>query len=177
MEIATRLDPLEPVIIEGLPYLSLLSGDFEAAEAGFRRLITSAPHVAKGYTGCGRALWALGRHAEAIEMLERGRSLLGDVPSVLGALAQVYGTAGNEAEARRYLSALHEMAKSRYVPTSCLALAHAGLGECETALDHLERGVELRELPLNHMKVHPAYDSLRGHARFQKLLVTMNLAG
>ncbi|MEP7364084.1 MAG: tetratricopeptide repeat protein [Acidobacteriota bacterium] len=177
MEIATRLDPLEPVIIEGLPYLSLLGGDFEDAEMGFRKLIASAPHVAKGYTGCGRALWAQGRHAEAIEMLERGHSLLGDVPSVLGALAQVYGTAGNEAEARRYLATLYEMAKTRYVPTSCLALAHAGLGECELALDHLERGVEHRELPLSHMKVHPAYNALRGHPRFHKLLIKMNLVG
>lgn len=175
MEIATRLDPLEPVIIEGLPYLALLSGDYAAAEAGFRKLIACAPQFAKGYTGCGRALWAMGRHREAIEMLERGRGLLGDVPSVLGALGQVYATAGNEGEARAFLAKLYEMAKARHVPSSCLALVHAGLGEHDEALGHLERGVERRELPLNQMAVHPGYAVLRGEERFRRLLVKMNL--
>ena len=110
-------------------------------------------------------------------MLEMGRSLLGDVPSVLGALGQVYATEGNEAEARRYLAMLYEMAKTRHVPASCFALVHAGLGERDAALGHLERGVEQRELPLTHIKVHPGYDALRGEERFQRLLVKMRLVG
>ncbi|HZO53221.1 MAG TPA: tetratricopeptide repeat protein [Bryobacteraceae bacterium] len=177
LDIAARLDPLEPIILESGPYLSLLCGDFAAAEAGYRKLIASAPQFTKGYTGCGRSLWGMGRYAEAIEMLEMGRSLSGDVPSVLGALGQVYATAGNEPEARRYLAMLYEMSKTRHVPTSCLALVHSGLGEREAALGHLERGVERRELPLNHMKVHPGYDALRGEERFQRLLVKMRLVG
>lgn len=176
IEIASRLDPLEPVIIEALPYLSLLSRDYASAEAGFRKLIASAPQFAKGYTGCGRSLWAMGRYEEAIEMLEIGRGLLGNVPSVMGALGQSYAMAGNEAEARRLLALLYEMAKSRHVAASCLAVAHLGLGEPEEALTHLERGVEGREYSLHHLKVHPAYDALRGQARFERLLVRMNLA-
>jgi hypothetical protein len=94
---------------------------------------------------------------------------------VLGALGQVYATAGNEGEARRFLGMLYEMTKTRYVPSSCLALVHTGLGETDAALDLLERGVERRELPLNHMKVHPGYDALRGEPRFDRLLLRMNL--
>jgi len=175
MDIAMRLDPLEPVIVEGGAYLSMLSGDYEAAEASYRKLIAGAPHFAKFHTGCGRTLWAMGRFEEAIEMLEAGRGLSGDVPSVLGALGQVHAEAGHEAEARRFLARLYEMAKARHVPASCVALVHVGLGEHDEALAHLERGVERHEMPLNQMKVHPGYRDIRGNPRFQRMLVRMNL--
>lgn len=137
--------------------------------------MAASPHYAKALTGCGRALWGMARYDEALEMLEAGRRLGGDVPSVLGALGQVHAMAGHRDEARGFLGQLYEMARIRHVPASCLALVHAGLGEHEAALAHLERGVERHEMPLVQMKVHPGYDALRGQARFEGLLRRMNL--
>jgi TolB-like protein/Tfp pilus assembly protein PilF len=177
LELAERLDPLEPIIAEGCAYMSLRSREFDRAEACYRRLIAAAPHYAKALTGCGRALWGQGRYIEALEMLEAGRRLAGDLPSVLGALGQVHAMAGHQAEARGFLSQLYEMAKTRHIPASCLALVHAGLGEHDAALAHLERGVDRREMPLVQMKVHPGYDALRAQPRFEGLLRRMNLLG
>ncbi|MBK7930247.1 MAG: tetratricopeptide repeat protein [Bryobacterales bacterium] len=175
LEFAERLDPLEPIIAEGCAYMSLLSREFERAEACYRRLMAASQHYAKAWTGCGRALWGMGRYDEALEMLEAGRRLAGDLPSVLGALGQVHAMAGHRDAAQGLLGQLYEMAKARHVPASCLALVHTGLGEHDAALAHLEQGVDRREMPLVQMKVHPGYDALRGQPRFEGLLRRMNL--
>jgi serine/threonine-protein kinase len=122
----------------------------------------------------GRAYFCLKRYDEAIEMLERGHALSGERPALLGALSQTHAAAGNIAEARRLLKALHEMSSRRHVPATCFAIAHLGLGEPEQALDFLDRGCAAREVTLASVKVHPIYDPLRGHPRFDALLKRMN---
>ena len=96
--------------------------------------------------------------------------MAGDLPNILGALGQTYALAGQRAEARRLLEELSRQSAREYVPSTCFALIHAGLGENDQALGWLEKGAEQRELPLCTLKVHPAYDSLRGEPRFAALL-------
>lgn len=175
--LARQLDPLEPIIVESEGYLALLRGDFAAAARVYGSLAASAPQYAKGHTGLGRALWGLGDFNGAIRSLETGRQLSGDMPSILGALAQVHGCAGNHDAARRFLGQLRETAAAKYVSASCLALGHLGLGETGEALDWLERGVERHDMPMAQLYVHPGYRDLRGHPRFEALLQRMNFAG
>ena len=68
------------------------------------------------------------------------------------------------------LARLTELEKTRYVPSTTIALVHLGLGEVDRALEFLERACDRRDLPVSVLKVHPAFDAARGERRFAALL-------
>ena len=173
--IAGQLDPLSNIIREGCAFLRLLQRDYEGAVRGYRELIESSPAFYKAYTSLGRAYIQQGRFLDAIAMLEKGRTMAGDIPSILGAMGQVYALAGEASRAREVIGTIAELARRMYVPATVFAIVYIGLGEYEGALDWLELGYERRDTPLVALKVHPIYDPLRGLARFEALLARMRL--
>jgi tetratricopeptide (TPR) repeat protein len=175
IRIAIELDPLEPIVAEATAYVALLSRDHRKAEADYRKMTEDHPHFSKSWTGLGRALWALGRHNDAVKMFEKGRELAGDLPSVLGALGQAYACAGNAPKARRLLARLQEISRRRHVSSICFAVIHLGLHEADAALEWLEKGCERREPALASINVHPIYDDLRGNPRFEALVERIGL--
>jgi TolB-like protein/Flp pilus assembly protein TadD len=175
IEIARALDPLSPIIREAIGFLAMLDRRYEEAIAHYREEVELDPFFYKGYTSMGRAYIQLGMYEEAIAHLEKGRSLAGDVPNILGALGQAWALSGNTAEARKFLKQLQQLSKTSYIPCSGIALIHLGLGEKEKALEILEAGCEQRHLVLATLKVHPAYDDLRGEPRFSAILQRMGL--
>jgi hypothetical protein len=68
------------------------------------------------------------------------------------------------------LAKLKDASSRRPVPSTCFALIHLGLGQKDAALDWLECAADRRETPIIAIKVHPAYDDLRGEPRFCALL-------
>jgi serine/threonine-protein kinase len=173
IEIARQVDPLSLIISEGRAYLFTLARRYDKAIETYQALIDLDPSFFKFYTSMGRAYMLNGMYADAIAMLEQGRALAGELPSILGALGQTYAAAGDRAAAQRLLDELKGMASNRPVPVTCFALVHAGLGEYEAALDWLERGCAQHELRLPAINVHPAYDALRDRPRFTALLRRM----
>jgi serine/threonine-protein kinase len=176
MDTALVLDPLSSIVHESRAYVMMLSRRFEDALAGYRAILDFDPDFYKAYTSMGRAYAQLGRYADALAMLEKGRSKVGDMPSILGAMGQVCALAGDTGRARGLLAQLEKMAESSYVPCTPLALVHLGLGESQRALDLLETGEARKEPSLCSLRVHPAYDALRGEARFEKILERLKLA-
>jgi serine/threonine-protein kinase len=83
--------------------------------------------------------------------------------------------AGRREEALHCLDELHATARTRYVPSTCFAIVHIGLGELDRSLDWLELACDQRELPVTMVKVHPVYDPLRSQARFKNILVRLGL--
>lgn len=177
LEISIKLDPLAPILQEGRAFLNTLRRRYDEAIALFQRMLEMDPSQYKAYTSMGRAYLQKGEYRKAIELLEVGRTLVGDMPSILGALGQAHGLLGNVAEARQLLLKLEEIAATRPVPCSCFALAYLGLGEKDAALTWLEHGVSRHQSPMVALKVHPAYDDLRDEPRFQALLRTIGLGG
>jgi serine/threonine-protein kinase len=176
IETAIALDPLSSIIREGRAYLLMLMRRFDESLDSYRRILETDPEFYKAYTSMGRTYAQQGRYSQALEMLEKGHSMAGDMPSILGAMGQVCGLAGDRERARGLLAQLHEQSRHAYVPGTCFALIHLGLGERERALDWLERTCARRELPIASCKVHPAYDALRDEPRFHALLRTLRLA-
>jgi TolB-like protein/Flp pilus assembly protein TadD len=170
LEIARQLDPLSSILREGLAFLKLLAHDYEGAAAEFHLLIKDDPSFYKGYTGLGRAYAMQGNYLDALRLLDKGRSMAGDMPNILAAMGQVYALGGEPARAREGLAKLARMAKTNYVPSTAFAIIHLGLGEHDRALDWLEKGVAVHDPPLTSLNVHPVYDPLRAHPRFQALL-------
>jgi TolB-like protein/tetratricopeptide (TPR) repeat protein len=172
-EMAIKLDPLSPIMMEGRGYLRLLVREYDDAIRVYSGTVASDPSFYKSHTSMGRIYIQKGEYAKAIELLQKGLTMAGEVPSILGALGQAYGLSGQRSEANRMLTRLAEMAESRAVPSSCFALVHLGMGETDAALTWLERGVQRHEASVITLKVHPAYDPLRGEARFQALLAAI----
>lgn len=170
IEIARELDPLSSIIHEAFPFLRILARQYDLAIEASRQITESDPGFYKGYTTMGRAYAQQGRYADAIAMLEKGRSLAGDIPNILAALGQIHGLSGDRKRAREFLARLAELARARYIPATSFAIVHLGLGEKKRALDWLERGCERRDLSLAALKMHPIYDPLRGDPRFEELL-------
>ncbi len=123
----------------------------------------------------GRAYIQKGMYEEAIVQLRKGRELAGDIPNILGALGQAFGLSGQAGEARRILDELRQLSASRFVPCTSVSLVHLGLGETEQALQSFEEECNRREIVLQPLKVHPAYDQLRGEPRFTAILQRMGL--
>ena len=175
-ELAQRLDPLSPIIGESPGYMLLLTRRYQEAEQYYRDLAATFPSFYKAHTALGRTLLQMGRFDEAILELERGRRLGGgDFSSILGAMGQAHALNGNRDEAVRLLGTLEEISRARFVPATCFALIHLGLGDKKRALERLRRGVDQHELSVCALAVHPAYDSLRDEPEFRVLLERMGL--
>jgi serine/threonine-protein kinase len=177
IDLALELDPLSPIIREGKGFLMMLSRRYDEAIEEYRQTLDLDCFFYKAFTSMGRAYTQKGMYEEAISMLQKGRSLSGDMPNILGALGQTYAMANRPADARRLLEELAELARRRHVSSTCFALIHLGLGEKDQALDWLETGARGRETSLAGLKVHPAYDNLRAEPRFQTLLRKLGMAG
>jgi hypothetical protein len=64
----------------------------------------------------------------------------------------------------------------RYVAAPMVARVYLGLGEYETALDWLEKGIEERSYWMVFLKNDPVYDPIRSHPRFGDVLKLAGLA-
>ena len=150
--IAVQLDPLSSIIREGHAYTLMLMHRYQEAIEGYREILSYDPAFYKAYTSMGRAFAQLGRYEEALAMLEKGRTLAGDLPSILGAMAQIFALSGDPGRACGLVQRLEAMARERYVPMSVFAIAWLGLGDKSRSLDCLEKACELRESPVTVMK-------------------------
>jgi serine/threonine-protein kinase len=176
LNMAIALDPLEPNLIESTCYVHLLAREYDEAERLYLRFQKQWPEFWKGYTGLGRVLAAQGRYREAAEMIERGRAIIGDTATIVAALAHVYGMWGNQDQACRFFTLLQQISARRHVSCVTSAIGYLGTNDKSTAIRCLERAAENREPLLTAIAVHPAYDELRGNARFQGLLARIGLS-
>ena len=175
VRVAHDLDPLSMIIREGLGYVHMLCGDYSNALAVYHEVMDLDPGFYKGHGSLGRVLSLMGEYELSIKALERARELGGELPSTLGALGGVLACAGRRADALGVLQELEAMAQTRWVPASCFAILHLGLGDHSAALSYLEAATDARELAVTALRVHPLYDPLRGEPRFERLLERIGL--
>ena len=173
LEIALQLDPLSSIIHEGRASFSIWRRQYDEAVRRYCEIREFDPTFYKAYTGLGRVYALQGKYTDALVMLEKGRALAGDVPNILGAMGEIFALSGDTASARGILAELTARALDSYVPSTCFARVHSGLGEVERALDWLEKGCEQRELPMAMLKIHPVYDPLRDEPRFRAVVERM----
>ncbi len=173
---AQLLDPLSAIIGVTLGGNYMMLGRHDEARREYEKVLEFDPHFAKAHSGIGRLLIQEQRFAESLEAFERARSLGGEMPQVIGPMAQCYALMGDESRAREMLGRLCEMSRQRFVPAANLALVYLCLGERETALGLLEQSAARRETQIVLINMHPAYRSLKSEPRFQAIARLVGLA-
>ena len=115
----------------------------------------------------------LGRHADALAAAQRARTAMGNAP--VWVEGYVHATAGRGEQARSVLQSLQAHAQKQYVPATEFAFLHLALGDQDSALSWLERGVDERSPGMELLAVDPKIDGLRGLPRFKAVLASLKL--
>jgi TolB-like protein len=106
---------------------------------------------------------------EGITTLKELRILARNASATISALAWVHGKAGETKEATQCLEDLLRLSSTQHVSAYDMAIAYTGLGDVRKAVEWLDRALEDRGW-LNHLPVHPFFDSLRDDTDFKKVL-------
>jgi TolB-like protein/Flp pilus assembly protein TadD len=163
---AVELDPLSLELHANRALLDYFAGRYDEAERRLGEVLTTDSTDVLAKWGRGLVAEQQGRLDDAIAILE---PIVGSSLNRKSSLGHVYGVAGKTAQARRILTDLRAAAAKRYVPAYWFALVHAGLGERDQALRHLERAFEERSTIVAYLLIDPRLAPLRGEPRFVAL--------
>jgi TolB-like protein/Flp pilus assembly protein TadD len=143
---------------------------FSAAVEFAQQAIAIDPEFWVGHMQLGQAQEQLGNTDLALDALVSAARLSGGNSKAIALRAYVLAKAGKTEAARELLGTLETTAADRYVPPYAMALAHAGLGEKDLALQFLERAYEAHDVHLAFLTYDPKWDGFRGDRRFVDLL-------
>jgi len=170
MKRARELDPLQPMMHALSAHAALLARDVATGLEFARHAVVIGPSFWIGYYQLAWAYERLGRPDAALEALEQADAVSGGNSKMISLRGYVLATSGRRSEAEGVLRTLETIAHERYVPPYALALVHAGLGQCDRALDWLRHAYDVRDVHLIWLPTDPKWDPLRDDASFQRLL-------
>jgi TolB-like protein/Tfp pilus assembly protein PilF len=169
-----EIDPLSAVIGSDTASALAYAGRFDEAIDQARRTLELEPGFPYARAMLGYALDGKGQSAEAISEYEKSLSLSDD-GYTRAVLIRALVRAGKRSEAVRQMEALRASASKSYVPNFCFAIAHAALGDKESAIALLEKDVEERSSYVVTIAIELAFTELRDGPRFKAMLKRMNL--
>ena len=143
---ALELEPRNGVSFFNLGEAYRFQGEYELALAAYREALEIDPDAAPAHAGSGDALLNLGRHREALEVLEHGASLPQKVTSA-GAIQYLLGRARLELDQldraeEHFLRAL-DIVPQDTNPLYELARIRNSQGQIDQAAEYLHRAWEL----------------------------------
>ena len=172
---AQELDSLSPIINTDLGWCLLYAGRGREAVEQFRKTLELDPNYVSAHWGLGASYTQQHLYEDAIAELKKAVTLSEGSPVLMGQLGFAYGLKGTSEETTKTLSELTALAQREYVPSSAVALVHAGVGDKARAIEWLERAYQEHDFSLVFLEVAPWFENLRGEARFQQLLRRMKL--
>ena len=100
-----------------------------------------------------------------------------DCPALLSGLAFVLARTGDSTAARRIIDDMKDRATTQEELLSAYDFAEAfsGLGDDDRALTYLERACDLRLPEMLGVAADPAFQTLRNHPRFRRIVRTVGL--
>lgn len=170
MNISLALDPASPYTHTAAAWCHFAARRFDGAVRATRKALELDPDFEPAWAIQGLALVERGALEEGLAALERFAAMAGDNPFAMALLAYGRGRNGRAKAARAIAADLEQRAKSDYVPSGDLALAHLGLGDLERALELLALALDERSPIAVRLELDPTYDPLRGDPRFEALL-------
>jgi serine/threonine protein kinase/Flp pilus assembly protein TadD len=145
------------------------AGRFDNAIEQFLKMLEVQPVHAALHVLLADAYACTGQREKAINECEQGLAAGHGVAIVRLSAACTYTRIGKTEEARKILQEA-ESAWKAGDQSFFIAAAHARLGEKDVAFDWLEKAFQSHDSFLQHLKVHPLVDALRGDPRFDDLV-------
>jgi tetratricopeptide (TPR) repeat protein len=171
---ARELDPTSAIISCHLGQLFYFRRRYRDAAAQLRESIELDPTLPRAYWHLGFVYARLAEWSEARAAFIEGLRLSNE-PAIVSGLRDVEALSGRREEAEDGLAQLDRLAASRYVSPVSMALIHAALGNTDEAFQRLRRALDERSPRAVHLKVDPAFDSLKTDNRFLKLLSELKI--
>ncbi|MDF2774958.1 MAG: protein kinase, partial [Geminicoccaceae bacterium] len=173
LDTARRTDPLR-LGIGGLRGRILVgAGRPDEAIAVLTHALDLNPQADLVWEQLGEAYLMKGQHADAIAAFRKAAELSGVRDSAQ--LAYAFAATGDRETAERIVRDLVTSSRTRYVPPLHVAMAYAGLGQVDTALDWLEKAYEERASFISGINVTPAFKPLHGSPRWRQLVAKIGL--
>ena len=101
-------------------------------------------------------------------MPEKAEALSGN-SKMLSLRGYILAKSGRTNQAEEVLRTLKGIDRERYVPPYAMALVYAGLGQCDSAFEWLDRAYAARDVHLVFLP-DPKWDDFREDPRFRRLL-------
>jgi len=173
---AQELDPLSVIINRDLGLIYYYARKPDRAIEQYCKSLELDPNFALTHQALGRAYLLKGMREDALAALRLAAALSSDSVAMCAALAHALAETGSVVEARKILADLIERSRRSYVSPTNIAVVYAGLGENDEAMECLEKALAEHNAGLMMLKVHPVFDPLRSHPRYQDLLRRIGLA-
>ncbi len=166
---ARELDPLSVAVnLDAVVELFMLRRYADAVERA-RVLLDMDPNNGNAHAMLAIVYVQLGRRAEAVAEAVKGIRET-DSPLNIATAGTALAASGEEAEARRVLQNLKEIAAKRYACPYEIGLIHVGLGEKDEGFRWLEKGYNERSICMMYAKQDPRMMPLHGDPRYEDLL-------
>jgi tetratricopeptide (TPR) repeat protein len=167
---AHELDPLSVVVGVEMAWNFYMAGEYDHAIEQALRVAHLEPEYPSAQYILGLACEQKGRFEEARAALERSLAGSRGHASGVAGLGHLFSITGNREEALRMLDQLNQLAARGYVAPFWHSILHAGLGDVDAAIGHLERSYAESDVWLVWLNRDPRLDTLRASLRFQQFL-------
>jgi TolB-like protein/Tfp pilus assembly protein PilF len=174
-KVALDLDPLSPIFYTVRAEAFYYARDFDVAISQAQHTLELFPTFILARFWLGSAYREKKMYAQAIEQFDLARQQAGNNPGILMAYGHALAVSGDKAGARKVISELEHLAKSRYVPAIYFASIYAGLEEKDQAFAWLDKSLRERNDRLVYLAVDPMADPLRSDPRFRDMMNRLHL--
>lgn len=173
------IDPLFSLGYQELGAACHTAGRLEEAYKMYRRALELDPEQRSSHFLGALLYLRQGKTTDAIHHLDALHALVAQDGATYGVgfVGFLYGKTDHRTEALRAVNELRKRAATEYVPASSIGHIYLGLNRHEDALREFERAFAQHDVWLVWLKVHPIYDEVRSHPRFQELLRRMKFPG
>jgi len=170
-------DPLSSHMNSHLGLAYLRGGHFEQALAQFNKTIALDPNYIRVYVHMGYAYESRKMYADAIGAFSKAVSLAGETTEGQPELARALIENGETQKGLQLLRRLEADSKRQHLSSLDRAAIYTALGEQDKALALLESALRERNGGLLSLHQQPAFDPLRGSARFERILRAVGAPG
>ena len=175
MSYALDLDPFSPLFNTARAETFYYARDYDAAISQAQRTLEQHQDFGLARFWLASAYREKKMYPQAIAEFDHVRKQSGNTPAMLMAYGHALALSGDTAGARKALSELEQMSRTRYVPTLYFAAIYTGLGDKPSALAWLEKAYKERSDRLIYNEVEPLADPLRSESQFQSILHRIGL--
>lgn len=171
---AQESDPLSPIITFVVGTHFYYTRQYDDAIREFNETLSLRPGFPIAHAGL---CWAYERKGDLQAALPwcRKAAELTQGSFEKAYLSRVLALSGQREEAVKILEEIKADSKRKYVTNYAFAIANAGLGNNDAALEYLEKDVSERGYLAGTYASEPALDEFRSEPRFKALLKRMNL--